>query len=51
MSTYHTHNRDLWDGDVYLGIEPEIQPAFPQDEYEDGLFNSTIRANQSQSPD
>ena len=52
MSTFHSYSRDLYDGDVYLGIDPEIQLTFPQDEWEDEQrFNSTIRANQSQSPD
>ena len=52
MSTYHTHRPDLWDGDLYLGVDLGIQLAFPQDEWEDEQrFNSISRANQSQSPD
>ena len=52
MSTFHSYSCDLYDGDLYLGIDPEIPLAFPQDECEmDEYFNSTIRANQSQSPD
>ena len=54
MSTFPRYSRDLYDGNVYLGIDPELQLAFPQDEWEDEqLFNLYMaqRANQSQSPD
>ena len=57
MSTFPRYSRDLYDGDLDLGLDPEIQLAFPQDECEDQCrldemyFNSISRANQSQSPD